>query len=367
MEVKLYFRMLQRSWWIIALTTLAAVIVALVASYFATPVYQATSRFILSPDPTFLSGNDVLNSLDVLDRRSIITTYSEVLNSPRIYRETLQLLQLSEQDVLKYTYTATVLTDTNVIELVVEGPDPTVTASLANSIGQRAIDYVQNLYQAYDLTLLDPAVVPVIPIRPQPLQNAGIALVVGLALGIGLALVRELVRTPIENFMQQRKLDEMSQALKRDAFSRELADTAFASTRDFSLCMVHLDGLSEYIDVLPQPTLQTILRHVNQTLKNQLRGNDLVGRWGDVDFAVLLSETPGDGALNTMGRVKTALSIPIKIDISGDDLYLQPEIGVAEYRVGDTGESLMDNANWALERARKGDGGIYLLRANEQI
>jgi len=366
MEIKLYFRMLQRGWWIIAVTTLAAILVTLVASYFATPVYRATSRFVISPSAAFVAeGNNVLNSLATLDKRSIITTYAEILNSPRIHRETFDLLQLNEADLLTYTYNAVVLPDTNIIEFSVEGTDPQTVALLVNGIGQHVVEYVKGLYMVYEMTLLDPSVVPVIPISPQPARDAGVALVVGLALGVMLALTRELIHAPIENFMQQRKIDPVSLALNRTVFEQRLAEAAFASTNDFSFCLVRLEGLGKYINVLPQSNLQTVLRHVNQTLRNQLRGNDLVGRWSDLDFAVMLFETPGDASVNTMARVRTALSVPIKIEVSGEDLYLNPQIGITEYRVGDTMETIGKNVKWALDVAEKNNNGMYLLRATQ--
>jgi diguanylate cyclase (GGDEF)-like protein len=368
MEIKLYFKMLRNGWWIIVITAFAAVVAAMLTAYYTKPTFQSKSRFVVSPNPAFVTGqSNVLDSLSVLDRRSIITTYAEILNSPRIYRDTIDQLQLKEADLVDYSYSAVVLPDTNIIEFSVQGPNAATTAMLANSIAQRAVDYVANLYQVYEMTLLDPATASPLPISPQPLRDAGIALVVGLAAGVGLATIRELLFAPIQNFMEQRRRDEQSQALRHDAFEERLEEVAFASVNDFSLCMVHLDGFNKYIKVLPQPTLQTILRHVNQTLRNQLRGNDMVGRWNDTDFAVLLSETPGDASMNTMGRVRAALSIPIKIDVSGEDLYLKPQIGIAEYRVGDNAQSLIKNTNWALEIAKQNDDGMYLLRATESI
>lgn len=367
MEIKLYFRMLQRSWWLVVLTALVAVAAALIAAFFATPLYQASGRFIVSPNPALLSGGrNVIDSLATLDKRSIITTYAEILKSPRIYREALDTLGLTDADVQDYVFNAVVLPDTNIIEFSVRGPDPVQATMLVNSIGEQGVRYVSALYQVYDMSMLDPAVVPVEPVSPQPVRNAAVALVVGLALGLALALTRELVRAPISQFMQQRELDQASQALKRSAFAARLEDTAFASDKDFSLCIVHLDGLTEYVGVLPQSTMSTILQHVTQILKNQLRGNDLVGRWDDTEFAVLLSETRGDAAVNTMERVRTALSIPIRLDVSGEDLALAPKIGIAEYRAGDTAESLVENTNWALEIAKKGSG-LHLLRATEPI
>ncbi|MCC6689980.1 MAG: diguanylate cyclase, partial [Bacteroidia bacterium] len=168
------------------------------------------------------------------------------------------------------------------------------------------------------------------------------------------------------DFVEQRKLDPASLALSHETFEENLTKMAFASANDFSLCIVHLDGLATYINVLPDATLESILRHVAQVHRNQLRGNDLIGRWNDVDFAVLLVDTQGEAAQNTMNRVQAALSIPIKIDISGEDLFLMPKIGIAEYRVLDTTESLVANTYWALEMAKE-TNGIYLLKATQPI
>jgi diguanylate cyclase (GGDEF)-like protein len=213
---------------------------------------------------------------------------------------------------------------------------------------------------------LDPAIQPTTPISPQPVRNAGVALVVGLALGVILALIRELLRTPLENFVHQRNLDEASHALNRRAFEQRLSEIAFASSQDFSLCVVHLNGLADYINVLPQSTLQRMLRGVTQVLKNQLRGNDIVGRWTELDFIVLLSETPGTAAMNTMERVRMALSYPVPLEGSDDELLLDPQIGIAEYRIGDTAQSMIKNIQWALDVAKK-NNGMYLLKATQTI
>jgi capsular polysaccharide biosynthesis protein len=367
MELKLYFRMLQRSWWIVIVATLATVIAALVASYFTAPTYRATTRFIVSPSPALITGgSNLLNSLSTLDKRSIITTYAEILNSQRIQEETIQLLQLNPSTLGEYTYRAVALPDANIIEFSVLGPDRDTAYILANGIGQHTVEYVKSLYQVYDLNVLDPASPPSTPISPQPVRSAGVALVVGLALGIVLALIRELVRTPIENFIRLRNVDDMSHAMTRHAFEDRLAEIAFASSQDFSLTVVHLNGLADYMNVLPQSTLQTLMRGVVQVLRNQLRGNDLVGRWSELDFIVLLSDTPGNAAMNTMERVRMALSYPVNVDVSGEDLLLDPQIGIAEYRVGDTAETMIKNIQWALDVAKKNDG-MYLLKATQPI
>jgi diguanylate cyclase (GGDEF)-like protein len=369
MEIKLYLKMIQRSWWIVLLTALAAVLAALISAYVTPPVYRASARYIVSPNPVFLGDEvdyNLIYSLDTLDKRTIITTYAEVLNSPRIYTESIALSDLQDVDLTNYSYLATVLPETNIIDFAVQGPNPEMVVVLTNRIGQHAVQYAENLYQIYDMTLLDPATVPVDPISPQPVRDAGVALVVGSALGVALALLRELLRAPIVNFMQQRKLDGMSSALNRRSFEESLKEIAFASTTDFCLCLVRMEGLQDYLNILPQPTMQIILQHITHVMKNELRGNDLVGRWNELDFSVILSDTPGAAAFNTMRRVQASLSAPVKIDISGEDLHLDPKIGIAEYRIGDTANSLVKNTNWALEIAKK-NGGMYLLKATEAL
>ena len=366
MEAKLYFRMLQRSWWILVVTALAAVVAALVVDYLTAPTYEAKARLIVAPSASLISGtSNLVNSLSTLDKRSIITTYAEILNSPRIRSEAVKILGLKEASLTGYSYSAVALPDANIIELSVRGTNPATAAQLANGIGQHTIEYVQSLYQVYDLSLLDPAAAPVQPISPQPLRDGAVALVLGLAVGIMLVLVFELLRLPIESFIRQGNLDDMSLALKRNAFEHGLTDAVLDKTGNFSLCIVHLDGLSDYVNILPQTTLQMILRNVTQTLKNQLRGNDLVGRWSELDYTVLLSRTSSDAALNTMERVRTALSKPIDMDVSAEPLSLDPKIGITEYAAGDTPPLLMKNVQAALEHARA-NGGIYLLTGKEQ-
>ncbi len=364
MEIKLYLHMIQRSWWVVVLTALTAVLAVLVLAYYSTPIFSSSARYLVAPNPSLLGGEvdyNLIYSLDTLDKRTIITTYAEVLNSPRIYGETVQQMGLQQSDLKDYNHVAVVFPETNIVDLTVTGPDPALVVRLTNEIGQHAVSYVETLYPIYDMGLLDPATIPTAPISPQPLRDSGVALVVGLAVGVGLALMRELFRAPIANFMQQRRYDEMSQALKGSAFKETLDEVIQNPTEHFCLCFLRIEGLRDYMDVLPLSTLQNSFRYVTHVLKNQLRGNDLVGRWDNLDFSILLSNTSGQAAWNTMSRVQTALSVPIKIDISGEELYLKPIIGISEYFPGDTVASLTEETTRALETAKK-NSGIYLRK-----
>jgi diguanylate cyclase (GGDEF)-like protein len=367
MEIKFYLYMIKRSWWVVVLTALSAVMAALISAYFATPVYSSSARYLVSPNPNFIGGEvdyNLIYSLDTLDKRTIITTYAEVLNSPRIYAETIRQNGLQASDLVNYSHTAVVFPETNIVDLTVTGTDPLLVVDLNYKIGQNAVAYVENLYPVFDMGLLDPPTIPTEPIYPLPMRDAGVALVVGMALGFGLALTRELLRAPIANFVRQSKLDDISQALKGSVFRDNLKEIVHDPKNHFCLCFVRLEGLSDYIDVLPLSTLQNCLRFVTQVLKNQLRGNDLVGRWDSLEYSVLLINTPGRAALNTMERIQAALSVPFNIDISGEVLDLKPVIGISEFCVDDSYTMLTNKAEKALEMA-KNSGGIYLHKETD--
>jgi uncharacterized protein involved in exopolysaccharide biosynthesis len=81
MELKLYFRMLQRGWWIILLVTLVALFASLAISYVTVPQFKATARFIITPGSLLTSeGNPeaVIAGLETLDLPSVVATYNVI-------------------------------------------------------------------------------------------------------------------------------------------------------------------------------------------------------------------------------------------------------------------------------------------------
>ena len=208
-QLQPYLEILKRNWWIAILTMLSAFSLALAASYFTTPVYKTRAQFIVSPGPALLASmdqdlSDALRGVESLDRRSIIATYEEIMNSQQIFNQVGANLQLESAELSAYETTAVVLPDASALQLTVEGPDPVVAAQIANTIGQESIQYIQTLYnQLYTITMLDTAVVPSTPISPQPARDALISLVLGFAVGIVLAILVEYARAPLV-YIEQR-------------------------------------------------------------------------------------------------------------------------------------------------------------------
>lgn len=356
METKLYLRMLQRGWWIIVLTMLVALIIALLLAYVTTPIYRATARFAVSPNPSIANSRDVITSLEALDKRSIVRTYAEFLNSNRIYEETLLALQLNPAAMTDYVHTTTALPDANILELSVEGPDPQLAAHLANSLGQNAVQQIKELYQIYDINLLDPATVPQVPIRPQPLRDAGLAAALGLIIGTALAALREQLRLPLEAYRQRVSLDPVALVFNRRHFVREVEKELSTNPNDpLSLGLLELSGLQDLIETMPEVLIQKLLRQVAGILRNELRGNDVIGRWNSTTFALLLPATPESAANRTMERIRQTLLKPIVLDEYGERVQLQPYVSVSTHQRNETAAELAERAERELKLSRQSE------------
>lgn len=357
MEIKLYFRMLQRGWWLIVLAALVALSASLAASYLATPQYQATARFIITPGSLLTSGGDasaVIDGLDTLDRPSIVATYAEVMNSRRILAEALAYLQLQNLDTLKYTIQAVVLPESSVMELTVTGPNARIVADLANGIGYQSILFARGINRVYELNFLDQAVQPVIPISPQPLRDAALSLVLGAMVGAVLAILSEQIRVPLEAYRQRLRIDPQTGVYNNRYFTRILGDELSKNFDEvLSIGIVELNGLQDYNETLPSAGLQKVLQRVTDTLRRELRGNDTIGRWDDNSFIVMLPATSGGSANRIFNRIYQALLSTVDLPQYGVSVNLDPHLGGAEYSNGISQEELLDKAGSALEQARR--------------
>lgn len=369
MELRMYMQILKRGWWIIVLSVLAAFNTALLVSYLSPSVYQATSRFIVSPNVSvFSNSSDVNSSMDTLDRRSIINTYKELLASPSVYGTHPIIAAIPSAEFTKnFTIKAVVIPDTNILQLTVDGNDAEAVASIARAIEEQSTLYINKLYPVYNFTILDSATVPIEPILPKPIQNASLALVFGLFLGVGLAFLQDQLQNTIDALRARSSIDPATTLFNRAYFEKSLVQEISKNpTGILSLGIITFTGLDEVADILPQSMVQKVMRQVSLTLKEELRSHDFVGRWDKTRLAVLLPSTPATAARNTLNRIQKLLSAPISLDGVNDMvIYPGPCIGISEKGPDETiSAEIIQHAEEALANAVvAGSSSVILFEA----
>lgn len=355
MEINLYLRMLQRGWGIITVVVLAAVNLSFLVSYFTPPVYEASSRFVVSPNADVYSNTwDIVDSLDTLDRRSIINTYKELLASPSVFGGGLVDQDLNSALLNgEYEVSVVVVPDTNILKLTILGPDPEMVVAIASAIGDESLGYINRLYPVYIFSILDFPEMPTKPIRPEPVRNAGLAVLIGLVLGVGLAFSREQMQFAFDRIKERSIVDSVTSAFTRSHFERRIREMVIQNPdTQLSLGIINFRGIDEGYDVFPQAVVDRVLQRVSRTLKNELRGRDIVGRWDRAKLAVLLPSAPSSATESTFKRIQKYLAEPIRLNESGDIVvHPDPCVGVVLRDQFETDEKLIKRAETAMAQS----------------
>jgi capsular polysaccharide biosynthesis protein len=190
MDLSSALRSIRKAWYFVALGILAAVSVAVLMNSTTLPVYESSATYVVTPsqDPNI----DITESVRTLEdprSRAIVSTYAEVLASDAIKEEAATTLGLDLAGLEEYAVRSVVLPEANVVELTVTGPSPQIIVLLSTTAGALAADRFVELYQLFDIVLLDPAVIPTTPANPTLMQTAVMAAALGLLGGTVLALM----------------------------------------------------------------------------------------------------------------------------------------------------------------------------------
>lgn len=123
--------------------------------------------------------------------------------------------------------------------------------------------------------------------------------------------------------------------------------------RDLSCLMLDLDDFNPINDAHGIQAGDAVLRHVAVLIRDSVRKEDVVARYADDEFCVLLIETPLNEAMTVAERVRFELaSQPVVVD--GHSLSVTASIGVCAVSGGHEHDpdALLDRAAAALREAK---------------
>jgi tyrosine-protein kinase len=211
-EPRDYLDILRRRWLsvlIIALTTLA---VASLLTLAMPKKYTATTRlfFAVASD----SVSELAQGSNFAEKQ--MSSFAKVATSPLVLEPVVQQLALPTTAAkLEESVEATVPPDTVILEIAATDPDPRRAAAIANAVGARLGQAAGDLSpsredgsEAVRATTLAVAEVPIAPSSPNVPRNLGIGLILGLLLGMGVAILRQLLDTKVRSEQDVRALTD---------------------------------------------------------------------------------------------------------------------------------------------------------------
>ncbi|WP_042354230.1 YveK family protein [Bacillus rubiinfantis] len=166
---------------IISITLIAVLLAGAISYFILTPIYQASTQLLVNQSKDEKSQYQYT---EVQTNLQLINTYNVIIKSPAILELVIKDLNLDMSvNELNQKITVQNEKDSQVVNLSVQDTSPTLAAKIANKtaeVFQKEIVTIMNVDNVSILAKAEVGDNPS-PIKPQPLLNIAIALVVGLA------------------------------------------------------------------------------------------------------------------------------------------------------------------------------------------
>jgi len=213
-EIRDYLRILRNRWKLITAMLALGVLAALAFSLLTTPKYAASTQLFVS---TTGQENTAAAYQGGLFSQQRVTSYSELIQGQQVAQRVVDTLKLPVGAAqVASEVSVNVKTDTVILGVTVTDPSPERARDIANALSQQFTQLVTELETpqgstsaAAKVTVVQQASLPTTPVVPQTTRNIALGAVVGLLLGIGLAVLRDRLDNTVKD---RREVVEATQA-----------------------------------------------------------------------------------------------------------------------------------------------------------
>lgn len=177
---------------LILIITLLSILVSGVISYFLlTPIYQSSTQLLVNQSK---NEQAMYNYNEVQTNLQLINTYNVIIKSPAILDLVNKELKLDlSTGELNNKISVASEKNSQVVNISVQDPNANTAAKIANKTAEIFTREISQIMNVDNVSILAKAQVgeKQSPIKPKPLLNIAIALIVGLMSGVGLAFLLE--------------------------------------------------------------------------------------------------------------------------------------------------------------------------------
>jgi len=194
---------------IMAITLTAVIISGVVSFFFLTPTYQTSTQILVNQQN---EEQAMYNPSQVQTNLQLINTYNVIIKSPAILDLVIKELNLDlTAQQLNEKITVGSEKDSQVVNISVQDENPQTAAGIANTVADVFSKEIAEIMNVNNVSVLAKATVTdgQSPVKPQPVLNIAIALIVGLMAGVGLAFLLEYLDNTVKTEQDIEKLLEL--------------------------------------------------------------------------------------------------------------------------------------------------------------
>ena len=197
-DLREYFAIIKKRFWIIAIITVVAMVVSGVISFFMlSPVYEAKSTLIVNTEKN--EETQMITGDQFSVSQKLAVTYGEIIKSRAVLESVISNLKLdSEYEDLVEKITVSPVKDTQIISISVQDTNPKKARDIANEIPKVFEKEVKRITKANDIQVIDKAILPENPIKPNKMMNVAIAAFLGMMIGLFVVFVLEYLDNKIK-------------------------------------------------------------------------------------------------------------------------------------------------------------------------
>lgn len=187
----------KRLWLILSITFVAVLASGIVSYFFLTPIYQASTQILVNQKQS-----DQYNPGVVQTNLQLINTYNGLIKSARILDVVIEDLDLNmTAEQLEGSITVGSETNSQIVDISVRNADKELAVDIANKIANVFSKEIVEIFKVDNVTVIAEATDTQTqsPIKPQPMLNIAIAMVVGLMAGVGLAFLLEYMDNTVKS------------------------------------------------------------------------------------------------------------------------------------------------------------------------
>lgn len=190
-ELKDYLLILKEKLWVIVLFTfIVGIISYVIIYYYIEDIFYAETTLCVD---TRLTKGNAISQMELMAGALLARDYQQLAKSRTVtetVREKLGIKGLTAESIANMVKVNAV-NDTRIIKISVQHTDRELTAAIANSISEVFIDKITEIMNIKNVNIIDNAVIPSKPAKPNREMYMIIAVILAFLMGTGIIFLAE--------------------------------------------------------------------------------------------------------------------------------------------------------------------------------